>query len=179
MNKSDLVTAIAADTGVNKTNTHIALTAIAQQLEAEGLAGRAVVFNDFGAFLPRRKDGLRTGRTISGGTITYDNWKLVADPEQLDEASFIQGAATRANLRPPQITIVLQSYKAQIVRTLRKGGSVHYAGYGSFSLGKKKARIYHRDDGSVSSRSPAQKVISYQSGKNGQHQKFVGLPGLL
>jgi nucleoid DNA-binding protein len=44
MNKSDLAIAIATDTGLNKTTTYAALTAITLQLQAEGLAGRAVEF---------------------------------------------------------------------------------------------------------------------------------------
>jgi hypothetical protein len=46
-------------------------------------------------------------------------------------------------------------------------------------VGKWKARIYYREDGTVSSRRPAKKVITYHGSKLGGHQKFVGLAGLI
>jgi nucleoid DNA-binding protein len=179
MNKSDLAIAIATDTGLNKTTTYAALTAITLQLQAEGLAGRAVVFAHFGTFLPRRVVGQRTGYRLGGGTVTYDNWKLVPHPPMVDEALFIQGAAQRAQINPALMTLIMQSYKAQVLRTLRRGGGVYSLGHGGFEVGKRKARVFHRDDGSVSSQRPARKVVVYHGGKLGQHQKFVGLPGLV
>jgi nucleoid DNA-binding protein len=179
MNKSELAIAIAANTGLNKTTTYAALTALTQQLEAEGFAGRAVVWDHFGTFLPRRVVGQRTGRSLGGGEVTYDNWKLVASPEQVSEATFVQSAATRADTHPTLITIILQSYKALVLRTLRRGGSVYSHGHGGFKVGKRKTRTSHHRDGSISSVRPAMKVMLYHCGKQGPHQKFVGLAGLV
>ncbi len=179
MNKIEITVAIASDTGLPKVTVMAALSAIAQQLQAEGLAGRAVVFDDFGTFFPRKKMGKRTGHALGGGTITYPNWKLIVDPEVLEEAGFTIAAAERAELKAVLFNLILQSYKAHILDVLRKGGSFSYQGYGSFTVSKRKARVFRRDDGSVSSRTPAKKVIVYSAGKFGAHQKFLGLPGLV
>jgi nucleoid DNA-binding protein len=160
MNKLDLAIAIAADIGMNKTFTYRGLIAIQQQLDAEGFAGRAVVWDGFGTFM-------------------YDNWKLVVDPQVVNQDAFVQGAASLAGTRDVQMALVLQSYKALVLRTLRRGGGVYSKGHGSFKVGKRKARIYYNDDGTVSSRRPAKLVIRYQGGALGAHQKFVGLAGLI
>ncbi len=179
MNKIEITAAIASDIGLPKVMVMAALSGMAQQLEAEGLAGRAVVFDNFGTFFPRKKMGKRTGYSIAGGTITYPNWKLIVDPEVLDEAGFTIVAAERAEMKAVLFDIVLQSYKAHVLDVLRKGSSFSYQGHGSFKVSKRKVRIFRRDDGSVSTRIPARKVIVYSAGKFGAHQKFLGLPGLV
>ncbi len=65
MNKLDLAIAIAADIGMNKTFAYRALIAI-EQLDAEGFAGRAVVWDGFGTFWPRRVVGKRMARVFGG-----------------------------------------------------------------------------------------------------------------
>jgi nucleoid DNA-binding protein len=179
MNKLQLAIAIAADIGMNKTFTYRALIAIQQQLDAQGFAGRAVVWDGFGTFMPRRVAGKRMARVFGGVEFTYDNWKLVVDPQVVNQDVFVQGAASLAGTRDVQMALVLQSYKALVLRTLRRGGGVYSKGHGSFKVGKRKARIYYNDDGTVSSRKPARKVIRYQGGALGPHQKFVGLAGLV
>jgi nucleoid DNA-binding protein len=179
MNKAELSIAIAANTGLNKTTTYAVLTAIAQQLDAEAIAGRAVVLDRFGTFLPRRKTGQRTGRILGGGVATYDNWKLIPNPVHVNEETFITDTAVRAKSMPPLVAIVLQDFKVQIVRTLRRGGSVYDNGHGSFRVGKRKARVYHRADGSISSQTPPKKAIIYRAAKDGNHQKFVALANLI
>jgi nucleoid DNA-binding protein len=179
MNKLELAIAIAKDTGLNKTMAYRALTAFAHQLEAEGVAQRAVVWDGFGTFWPRSVQGQRAGRNFDGTAYSYDNWKLVPKPVQLDEAGFVLSAALLAQINPGLMAMLLQSYKAQVLRTLRRGGGVYSQGSGSFRVGKFKARVFHRDDGSVSTRRPARLVVVYRSGEHGPHQKFVGLPGLI
>ncbi len=179
MNKLDLAIAIAADIGMNKTFTYRALIAMQQQLDAEGFAGRAVVWDGFGTFLPRRVVGQRMARVFGGVEYRYDNWKLVVDPPLVGQAEFVQGAASLAGRNAVQIGLVLQSYKALVLRSLRRGMGVYSKGHGSFKVGKRRARVYYNDDGSVSSRRPAKLVIRYQGGALGAHQKFVGLAGLI
>jgi nucleoid DNA-binding protein len=179
MNKLELANAIAHETGLTKTAAFKALTAITQQLDAEGQAGRAVVLEYFGTFLPRQKMGQRTGKTLGGGDVTYDNWKLIPAPEQLDEMGFITLTAQRAQMKTPMVAVVLQCYKTMVIGALRKGASVYDQDHGSFKVGRRKARVFRREDGSVSSKRPPMKVVVYRSIRNGQHQKFIGLPGLI
>jgi nucleoid DNA-binding protein len=179
MNKLQLAIAIAADCGVNKTYAYRALIAIEQQLDADGFAGRAVVWDGFGTFLPRRVEGQRTGRIFGAGVVTYDNWKLIDNPAQQTEAGFVQSAAARTTKHPSQMALVLQSYKKLVLRSLRRGVSVTSLGHGGFRVGRRKARIYYNDDGTVSSRHPAKLVVKYHGSKEGPHQKFVGLAGLV
>jgi nucleoid DNA-binding protein len=181
MNKLALAIAIAAHTGLNKTTTYAALIALTQQLEAEGFAGRAVVWDNFGTFWPRRVMGQRTGRSLDGSTLTYDNYKLIANPAQVAEASFVQGAADRTDgdIHPTLMALILQSYKALVMQALRRGRSVYSHGHGGFKVGKVKARVNHHRDGTVSSKSPGRLVVRYHGGKQGPHQKFVGLAGLM
>jgi nucleoid DNA-binding protein len=179
MNKLELAIAIAADIGMNKTFTYRALIAIQQQLDAEGFAGRAVVWDGFGTFMPRRVVGQRMARVFGGVVFKYDNWKLVVDPALVSQADFVQGAASLADTHPAQMALVLQSYKALVLRALRRGRGVFSKGHGGFQVGRRKARVYYNDDGSVSSRRPARLVIRYHGGALGAHQKFVGLAGLI
>jgi nucleoid DNA-binding protein len=179
MNKKELALAIAADTGLTKTIAYNVLTAMEQQLEGEGYAGRAVVWEQFGTFWPRKKMGKRTGHSLDGGSVTYDNWKLIPQPEVVDELSYTKLVAARADTKPPLVAMVLQSFKAQVLRTLRRGMGYYNHGHGSFQVAKQKIRTYHRDDGSISSQRPARKVVVYRGFKGGPHQKFVALPGLV
>jgi nucleoid DNA-binding protein len=179
MNKAQLALAIADETGLNKTTTYAMLTALTQQLDAEGIAGRAVVLEHFGTFLPRKKMGKRTGRVLGGGILTYDNWKLIVDPEQCDELTFITLMAERGETKPALAAIVLQSYKTLVLRTLREGGIVQNQGHGVYKVEKRKARVYHDAEGRVSSKQPAKKAVVYRAGKYGPHQKFIALPGFL
>jgi nucleoid DNA-binding protein len=179
MNKTELSIVIATDTGLFKTPIFDMLTAITVQLEAQALAGRAVVWEGFGTFLPRQKAGTRTGRIFGGATVTYDNWKLVPNPERLEELDFIKRVAAYAQTKPAVASLVLQSFKLQVLRSLRRGVGVHNHGNGSFKVGRQRARTYHHADGTVSSKIPAKLVVVYRAGKGGLHQKFVPLAGLI
>ncbi len=179
MNKTELSIAIAADTGLGKTPIYDLLTAVMRQLDAEAQAGRAVEWTHFGTFWPRRKMGLRTGRAMDGGEVTYDNWKLIPDPEVVDELQFIQRVAKRAQSKPPLVAVVLESFKTQVVRTLRRGRGIYYHGHGSFKVARNKARVYHLANGSVSTTKPAKLIVVYRAAKGGLHQKFVALAGLI
>jgi nucleoid DNA-binding protein len=179
MNKLQLAMAITADIGVNKTTTYAALIALTQELEAQGFAGRAVVWDNFGTFWPRRVVGQRTGRIMGGGVVTYDNYKLIDNPEIVSETEFIQGAAGRADLDLMKMALIMKSFKAIVLRSLRRGRSVYSWSHGGFKVGRRKARVYRHEDGSISSTRPARLVILHYGGKNGPHQKFVGLAGLV
>jgi nucleoid DNA-binding protein len=179
MTKTEMTAAIAADTGFTKTAVFAALSAMEQQLRVEGMARRAVELTDFGTFWPRQKRGKRTGRSLSGGQVTYDNWCLVDNPELVEEAEFYASAAALAEMKLTQFELIMQNYKDKVVQTLRAGGSVSSNGEGSFKVEKRKPRVFRRDDGTVSSKAPARRAVVYKSSKLGVHQKFVAVPDLV
>jgi nucleoid DNA-binding protein len=171
MNKTELAAAIAEETGFTKTATYAALTAFEEQLDAESRALRAVVLDDFGTFWPRQKMGQRTGRTLGGGTTTYDNWKLVESPKLVDEATFVGRAAKRADMQAAFFERILQQYKNQVTATLRQGNSVSSHGHGSFKVSTRKPR--------KNTTVLAARAVAFKSGKAGLHQKFVAVAGLV
>jgi nucleoid DNA-binding protein len=138
-----------------------------------------VVLSGFGIFFPRHKVGQRTGRSFTGTTVTYDNWKLVPNPPLVDEVRFIQNVAQRADTQLPLVNLVVQNFKMQVLRTLRRGASVHNHGHGTFKVGRQRTRTYHHADGSISSTRPPKLVVVYRAAKGGLHQKFVPLAGLI
>jgi nucleoid DNA-binding protein len=179
MTKTDMSIALAAETGFTKTTCYEALTAMEQQLDAESMALRAVVWDKFGTFLPRHIVGRRTGRMLDGGIITYDNWKLVPDPQRVSQASFVAGVAKRMGQETEDVQALLQSYKKLVISALRKGRSVTNNTLGSFKVSRRKARTYYNEDGSLSSKKPARLVVVFKSCKTGLHQKFVADSSLL
>jgi nucleoid DNA-binding protein len=179
MTKTEMAIAIAKHTGLANTLAYQTLTAIELQLLAEGKALRAVELDNFGTFLPRQKMGKRRGQIFNGSTIAYDNWKLVADPKLVAQATFVARAAKRGDIEAQDVAQVLESYKTQVVRTLRKGASVTSLVFGSYKVGKRKARVHQRADGSIGTQTPAHMVVVFKSCKNGLHQKFIPVAGLV
>jgi nucleoid DNA-binding protein len=179
MTKTELAAAIAAKTGLSKTVAYEALSAMEQQLNAESKARRAVELDDFGTFVPREIMGQRTGRILDGGLATYDNWKLVQDPKLVPQDKFIQRAAKRAGMELEDFEQFLASYKALVVRTLRRGGSVSSHSQGSFKVQSRKPRVFRNADGRITTKLPQRLAVVYKSCKTGQHQKFIAAPGLV
>ncbi len=179
MTKTNMAIALAAETGFPKTTCYEALTAMEQQLDAESMALRAVVWDNFGTFLPRHIVGRRTGRMLDGGIVTYDNWKLVPNPQQVAQASFVAGVAKRMGLQAEDVQTMLHIYKKLVTSALRKGRSVTNNSLGSFNVSRRKARSYYNVDGSLSSKKPAHLVVVFKSCKTGLHQKFVADSSLL
>jgi nucleoid DNA-binding protein len=184
MTKTEMAVVIAKQTGLDNKLTYQVLSAIEQQLLTEGKALRAVELDNFGTFLPREKMGKRRGKIFNGSTIAYDNWKLVADPKLVAQATLLARAAKRAgieraNIEPDDLAQVLESYKTQVVRSLRRGMSVSSLVFGSYKVGKRKARVHKRADGSIGTQTPARLVVVFKSCKNGLHQKFIPVAGLV
>jgi nucleoid DNA-binding protein len=179
MTKTEMAVVIAAKTGLAHPLAYKALSGIENQLTAESKALRAVVLDDFGTFLPRQIDGDRMGRAFNGRVFTYENWKLVEDPKLVAETTFVQRAAKRAGIDAADFAQVLTSYKAQVTQCLRKGISVFSHELGSFKVSKRKARVHKRDDGTISTQTPARTAVVFKSCKTGQHQKFIAVAGLV
>ncbi len=179
MTKTEMAVVIAKKTGLANPLAYKGLTAIEQQLTAESKALRAVVLDDFGTFLPRQIDGDRMGRAFNGRVFSYENWKLVEDPKMVTQTTFVQRAAKRADIDLAVLTQVLDTYKSQVTQCLRKGTSVFSHELGSFKVSKRKARVHKRDDGTISTQTPARMAVVFKSCKTGQHQKFIAEAGLV
>ncbi len=179
MTKTEMAVVIAAKTGLANPLAYKGLSAIELQLAAESKALRAVVLDDFGTFMPRQIDGERLGRAFNARLFTYDNWKLVPDPKLVAQSTFVLRAAKRGDIAVDDLTLVLDAYKAQVTHCLRKNISVFSHELGSFKVSKRKARVHKRDDGTISTQTPARMAVVFKSCKTGQHQKFIAVPGLV
>lgn len=129
------------------------LDAYEEKLKTEAAAGRAVNMEGFGTMNPRSVQGTRTGRTISGGTVTYQNWKLVKNPQVVSDKT----------LYTPEDEAIIAAYKNNAQSVMRKGGVFTSRGLGSFKVGKLAA----------TKKLPARRVAKFSSSKSGMHQKFV------
>jgi nucleoid DNA-binding protein len=179
MTKTELAEVIANNTGLPKAQTYNALSALEQQLIAQGKALRAVQLDNFGTFKPRQNMGQRTGKSFNASTITYDNWKLVVDPKLVSQTTFVDRAAKLAGMAVADFEQVLTQFKTQLERALRRGRSIYFHELGTFKVGRRKTRIYRAADGSISSQKPAHFVVIFKSNKSGPHQKFVPAPGFV
>ncbi len=179
MNQAELSALIASSTDLSVYAASQAISALHAQLNAEGLAQRAVVWNDFGTFWPRQIDGLRKAVAFNGRTLHYDNWKLVPEPTMVSQAQFAARASQRAGLPVAQLLQVLAIYQAQIIRILRRGGAVYFHGLGSYKVGKRNTRSYVCADGSPGKTIPAHLTIVFKSTETGAHQKLEPMAGLL
>ena len=172
LTQGEMEDAISRDTGLSKEQSHNALDAYEKQLKHEMAESRAVKLDNYGTYRPREKVGTRTGKTFSGKT-TYDNWKLVKGYQTVDEATFNQRAAERAGLSVEEYTQASDSYKNNVGKTLRKGGSVSIHGEGTYSIRKSKERIYRKRDGTITSIAPASKKIRYKGYGKENKQQFT------
>jgi nucleoid DNA-binding protein len=144
---------IAAQTEIPEVKVKSTLDAYEAKLKAEAAAGRAVKMEGFGTMMPRSVQGTRTGRTISGGTTTYQNWKLVKNPEIVSDKT----------LYAPEDEAIISRYKANAKMVMNKGGSYSSRGFGTFKLKRLAA----------TKTKPARYTTVFNSGKTGMHQKFT------
>lgn len=173
LTQGEMEDAITRDTGLSKEKAHNALDAYEKQLRYEMSEKRAVKLDNYGTYKPRELSGTRTGRTLKGGQTTYDNWKLVKGYQTVEEATFNQRAAERAGLSVEEYTQASDSYKNNVGKTLRKGGSVSIHGEGTYSIRKSKERIYRKRDGTITSIAPASKKIRYKGYGKENKQQFT------
>lgn len=144
---------ISRQTAVPETHVKSTLDAYEAKLKSEAAAGRAVKMEGFGTMMPRSVQGQRTGRTISGGTVTYPNWKLVKNPDTVSDKT----------LYTSEDEAIIAAYKNNVQLVMRKGGTYTSRGMGSFKVGKLAA----------TKTKPARRVARFSSSKSGMHQKFV------
>lgn len=144
---------IASQTELPVEKVKSTLDAYEAKLKAEAAAGRAVKMEGFGTMMPRSVQGTRTGRTISGGTVTYQNWKLVKNPVVVSDTT----------LYAPEDEAIISRYKSNTKAVINKGGSYQSRGFGSFKMRRLAA----------TKTKPARYSTFFSSGKTGAHQKFV------
>lgn len=173
MNQSEMEAYVATQTGLTKTASHNALDAFENQLKEEMAAKRAVKLDNFGTYNPRESSGMKTGRNPrTGAALQYEGFKLVKKPEVVDEATFNSRAAARAGMTVEDYDKAVESYKAGVAGTLRKGGSVAMHGEGTYAVGKVSRRVYMRKDGSISKVVAAHKTVRYSGYGASNRQQF-------
>lgn len=153
MTSGEMDELISQQTELSTSKVKSTLDAYEAKLKSEAAAGRAVKLEGFGTMMPRSVQGTRTGRTISGGTVTYPNWKLVKNPEVVSDTALFS----------PEDETIISAYKSNIQSVVRKGGSYTSRGMGSFKVSKLAA----------TKTKPARYVTRFSSSKSGAHQKFV------
>lgn len=156
LTSSEMDEMISQQTEMPTSRVKSTLDAYEAKLKSEAAAGRAVKMEGFGTMMPRAVQGTRTGRTISGGTVTYPNWKLVKKPEVVSDTALIS----------PEDETIISAYKTNIQRVVNRGGSYTSRGLGSFKMSKLAA----------TKTKPARYVTRFSSSKSGAHQKFVSDP---
>ena len=173
MSQSEMEDAVAAQTGLSKTQSHSALDAFEKQLKEEMGAKRAVKLDGFGQYNPRQSAGIRTGyNPRTGGQLQYESWKLVKKPEVVDEATFNARAAARAGMSVEDYDKAVEAYKGNVANTLRKGGRVEMHGEGTYAAVRVAARTYYRKDGGISKVVPAHKKVRYSGYGDSNRQQF-------
>lgn len=160
LTSSEMDQGIANQTAIPVTKVKTTLDLFEAKLKSEAASGKAVKLDGLGTLNPRQISGTRTGRTIGGGSVTYPNWKLVKNPEVKLDADLY---SADMGVSQDEYNSILSNYKNNIKSTLRKGGTVSMAGFGSYKLAKKKA----------TKNLPARRVAGFHSTPKGMHQKFT------
>ena len=160
MTGAEMDAAIASQTALPETKVKTTLDAFEARLKQEAAAGKAVKLEGFGTMMPRSVQGTRTGRTISGGTTTYQNWKLVKTPEVVRDADLYDPSM---GVTRDEYSTILGQYKTNTKMVINRGGIYSSRGLGTFRMTRMKA----------TKNLPARYKPTFSSGKTGMHQKLV------
>lgn len=160
MTGAEMDAAIASQTELPETKVKTTLDAFEARLKQEAAAGKAVKLEGFGTMMPRAVSGQRTGRTISGGTTTYPNWKLVKNPEVVKDADLYDPSM---GVTRDEYSTILGQYKSNTKMVINRGGIYSSRGLGTFKMRRLAA----------TKNKPARYTTAFSSGKTGMHQKFV------
>jgi DNA-binding protein HU-beta len=82
----------------------------------------------------------------------------------MNKGELIELIAADAGISRTQATHALNSALAGIERTLKRGGKVTLVGFGTFSVGKRKARAGRNPQTGDALRIPARKVARFSPG---------------
>lgn len=160
MTGAEMDAAIASQTELPETKVRTTLDAFEARLKQEAAAGKAVKLEGLGTMMPRAVSGQRTGRTISGGTTTYPNWKLVKNPEVVKDADLYDPSA---GVTQDEYNSIISRYKSNTQMVINRGGIYTSRGLGTFRMTRLKA----------TKNLPARYKPTFSSSKNGMHQKLV------
>ncbi len=83
----------------------------------------------------------------------------------MNKAELIEIIATEAKLSKAAAQAALDATTAAIVKTVTKGDSVGLVGFGSFSSGKRAARVGRNPQTGESIKIPAAKTVKFSAGK--------------
>lgn len=82
-----------------------------------------------------------------------------------NKAELIEQVANSTNLSKADVQSFLNATINTIVKTVAKGGSVSLVGFGSFSSGKRAARIGRNPQTGEALKIPAAKTVKFSAGK--------------
>jgi len=84
----------------------------------------------------------------------------------MTKEEMIAQMAGSSGISKKQAGEALQSFMASVTQQLKKGQKVSFAGFGTFSVSKRKARIGRNPQTGVAINIPATKVPVFKAGKN-------------
>jgi DNA-binding protein HU-beta len=82
----------------------------------------------------------------------------------MNKGDLIEHIAKDAKISKTQATNALNSTLSNIERTLRRGGKVTLVGFGTFTVGKRKARTGRNPQTGAALKIPARKVARFAPG---------------
>lgn len=82
----------------------------------------------------------------------------------MNKGDLIEHIAKDARISKTQATNALNSTLSNIERTLRRGGKVTLVGFGTFTVGKRKARTGRNPQTGAALKIPARKVARFAPG---------------
>ncbi|HVN81748.1 MAG TPA: HU family DNA-binding protein [Terriglobia bacterium] len=82
----------------------------------------------------------------------------------MNKADLIEKVAKEAGVSKAQADAVINSLLDGVTSTLKKGGSVTLVGFGSFSVGSRKARTGRNPQTGAAIKIPAKKVPKFSAG---------------
>jgi len=82
----------------------------------------------------------------------------------MNKADLIEKVAKDAGVSKAQADAVINSLLDGVTSTLKKGGSVTLVGFGSFSVGSRKARTGRNPQTGAAIKIPAKKVPKFSAG---------------
>jgi DNA-binding protein HU-beta len=108
--------------------------------------------------------GVRTGYNPHNTTSLGGRLFHLIKGEVMNKADLIEKVAKDAGVSKAQADAVINSLLDGVTSTLKKGGSVTLVGFGSFSVGSRKARTGRNPQTGAAIKIPAKKVPKFSAG---------------
>ena len=84
----------------------------------------------------------------------------------MTKEEMIAEMSEQSGITKRQASDALQSFMDNVTKTLKKGTKVSFAGFGTFSVSKRKARLGRNPQTGATINIPATKVPVFKAGKN-------------